>query len=206
MRVRDTYDPARPFGPWLVAIANRRIVDALRRFGRTEAREIPLDAERETFAAPETNYAEAASDGRALRALVERLAPGQREAIRLLKLKEMSLKEAAAASGTSVAALKVATHRGLGETARCFATLLLVGTPLSLAMLAMLRHAARLAPRPVAITASLAVAALSATALMLFHPIDASVMILIWNLGLAVLFAAVGGLYGRRMFAWVAPR
>jgi len=25
--VRHTYDPARPFGPWLVAIANRRIVD-----------------------------------------------------------------------------------------------------------------------------------------------------------------------------------
>src|SRR5215510_14890859 len=28
--VRHTYDPLRPFGPWLVAIANRRIVDGLR--------------------------------------------------------------------------------------------------------------------------------------------------------------------------------
>ncbi len=111
--VRHTYDPARPFGPWLVAIANRRIVDGLRRRGRTAARETPLDAEHETFAAPEANYHEAASEARALREAVERLPPGQREAVRLLKLKEMSLKEAAAASGMTVAALKVATHRAL---------------------------------------------------------------------------------------------
>lgn len=111
--VRHTYDPARPFGPWLVAIANRRIVDGLRRRGRTAARETPLDAEHETFAAPEANYHEAASEARALREAVERLPPGQREAVRLLKLKEMSLKEAAAVSGMTVAALKVATHRAL---------------------------------------------------------------------------------------------
>jgi len=111
--VRHTYDPARPFGPWLVAIANRRIVDGLRRRGRTGARETPLDAEHETFAAPEANYHEAASEARALREAVERLPPGQREAVRLLKLKEMSLKEAAAVSGMTVAALKVATHRAL---------------------------------------------------------------------------------------------
>jgi RNA polymerase sigma factor (sigma-70 family) len=111
--VRHTYDPARPFGPWLVAIANRRIVDALRRRGRSEARETPLEAEHETFAAPGANLPEAASEARALRQAVESLPPGQREAIRLLKLKEMSLKEAAAASGMSVAALKVATHRAL---------------------------------------------------------------------------------------------
>ncbi len=111
--VRHTYDPTRPFGPWLVAIANRRIIDGLRRRGRAGLRETPLDAEHETFAAPEANYHEAASEGRALREAVESLPPGQREAIRLLKLNEMSLKDAAAASGMSVAALKVATHRAL---------------------------------------------------------------------------------------------
>jgi len=111
--VRHTYDPSRPFGPWLVAIASRRIVDGLRRRGRTGARESPLDAEHETFAAPEANYHEAASEARALREAVESLPPGQRDAIRMLKLQEMSLKEAAAASGMTVAALKVATHRAL---------------------------------------------------------------------------------------------
>jgi RNA polymerase sigma factor (sigma-70 family) len=111
--VRHTYDPARPFGPWLVAIANRRIVDRLRRRGRTELRETPLETQHETFAAPEANYHEAASEARALREAVESLPPGQREAIRLLKLKEMSLKDAALATDMSVAALKVATHRAL---------------------------------------------------------------------------------------------
>ncbi len=94
----------------------------------------------------------------------------------------------------------------LGETARCFATLMLIGTPLSLALLVMLRYAARLAPTPVAMAAALAVAAISATALSLFHPLDASAMILVWTVGVAAVFVALAGLYGRRMFSWVAPR
>ena len=113
--VRHTYDPARPFGPWLVAIAERRAVDALRRRGRAEAREAPLEPAEETFADPAANLPEAAAEGRALREAVERLPPAQREAIRLLKLNEMSLKEASAATGMSVVALKVATHRGLAS-------------------------------------------------------------------------------------------
>src|SRR5258708_1119219 len=45
--IRQTYDPARPFAPWLVAIANRRFIDRLRRQGRTRDRETPLTAEHE---------------------------------------------------------------------------------------------------------------------------------------------------------------
>ena len=118
--VRHTYDPMRPFGPWLVAIARRRFVDGLRRRGRAASRETSLEVEHETFAAPETNFQEAAHDGRAVREALEGLPPGQREAIRMLKLEEMSLKEAAAASGMSVAALKVATHRGLKSLRKVF--------------------------------------------------------------------------------------
>lgn len=94
----------------------------------------------------------------------------------------------------------------LGETARCFATLMLVGTPLSLAMLVMLRHAALLAPTPIAIAGSLAVAALTASALSLFHPMEATVLILMWNFGIVALLVTLGGLYGRRMFSGMAPR
>src|SRR6266567_1566737 len=44
--IRHTYDPHRPFGPWLVAIAKRRIIDRLRSQGRTRGREVaPLAAE-----------------------------------------------------------------------------------------------------------------------------------------------------------------
>lgn len=94
----------------------------------------------------------------------------------------------------------------LGEAARCFATLVLTSVPLSLAMLLMLRYAALLRPMDVILTGSLAVAAITATALLLFHDLDATVMILIWNLGSAALIVGLAGMLGRRMFSWVAPR
>lgn len=94
----------------------------------------------------------------------------------------------------------------LGEATRCFATLVLTGLPLSLAMLVMLRHAAPLRPTAATFMGSLAVAGIAATALSLFHVIDATAMILMWNLGTAVLFVGLAGLFGRKMFRWVAPR
>jgi len=111
--IRHTYDPSRPFGPWLVAIAHRRIIDRLRRQGRMRRRETPLEPKHETFAAREANLTEIAGDDRALRQAIDKLPKSQRQAITLLKLNEMSLKEAAAASGISIAALKVATHRAV---------------------------------------------------------------------------------------------
>ncbi|WP_051481761.1 sigma-70 family RNA polymerase sigma factor [Paraburkholderia nodosa] len=111
--VRHTYDPRRPIGPWLLTIAMRRIVDTLRHDGRQAAREVPLDDEHETLADPTANLMEETTDARVLRETIERLPSGQRDAIRMLKLEEMSLKEAAVASGMTVAALKVAVHRGL---------------------------------------------------------------------------------------------
>jgi len=93
-----------------------------------------------------------------------------------------------------------------GEEAGCFALLVLTGVPLSLAMLIMLRHAALLAPTRVAISGGLAVAAVTATALSIFHDHDASAIILIWNFGTAVLLVALGGAFGSRMFSWVAQR
>lgn len=118
--VRHTYDPARPFGPWLVAIARRRIIDGLRRRARTSARETPLDTEPETLFDPGANLQETALEARAVRDAVDCLPAGQREALRMLKLDEMSLKEAAAASGMSVGALKVATHRALKTLRKLF--------------------------------------------------------------------------------------
>ena len=93
----------------------------------------------------------------------------------------------------------------LGESARCFGTLVLTSLPLSLAMLVMLRHAALLRPLPVTMSGSLAVAAITATALSLFHDLDATVMILMWNLGVAALIVGLGCAVGRKMLSWVAP-
>lgn len=92
----------------------------------------------------------------------------------------------------------------LGETARCFATVAITGIPLSLAMLVMLRYMARLSSAPVAMMGSLAVAAMTAVALSLFHSLDATVMILLWNFGVTALFLVFSGLYGKRLLEWVA--
>ena len=111
--IRHTYDPSRPFGPWLAAIANHRLIDRLRHQGRLRSRETALTPGHETFSGDQANLYEQVSDRRALQQAIERLPAGQRRAIRLLKLKERSLKEAAAMSGMTVASLKVATHRAL---------------------------------------------------------------------------------------------
>ncbi len=90
------------------------------------------------------------------------------------------------------------------ETAKCFATVVLASLPLFLAMLWMLRHAAPLRPTAATLAASLAVAGLTAAALSLFHALDASVMILIWNLGTAALLVGLGSLLGRHMLSRAA--
>src|SRR5262249_60466746 len=92
----------------------------------------------------------------------------------------------------------------MGEAVRCFATLLMTSIPLTIVMLIMLRYAALLRPLEVSIMGGLAVAAVTAFALSLFHDLDATVMILIWNLGAAVLIAALGSLFGRSMLTWMA--
>lgn len=109
--VRATYDPARPFLPWLVAIARHRAADMARRYARKRGREVAVDVLPETSAEDGTNPEEGYGDVEALRRAVSTLPEGQRIAIELLKIKEMSLKEASSVSGMSIGALKVATHR-----------------------------------------------------------------------------------------------
>jgi hypothetical protein len=94
----------------------------------------------------------------------------------------------------------------MGEAARCFATLLLTSAPLSVAMLIMLRHAAPLRPTIVSTVGGLAVAAMTSFALSLLHDIDATVMILIWNLGVATVIAGMASVLGRSLLAWIAAR
>ena len=86
-----------------------------------------------------------------------------------------------------------------GETLRCFATLVLTSVPLAIALAVMLRYAALLRPGAVTLAGALAVAAITSSALSLFHDLDATIMILIWNLGTAALITGLGGLFGRRV-------
>jgi hypothetical protein len=94
----------------------------------------------------------------------------------------------------------------IGEATRCLATLVLTSLPLSLAMLVMLRYAAPLRPTAVTCMGSLSVAAITATALSLFHSGDATLMIIMFNIGTAMMFVGLGGVFGHRMMQWIAPR
>lgn len=111
--IRHTYDPPRPFGPWLVTIARRRIADRVRRRVFLRAREVPLNAEHETLPGAHANLPDEHVDDRHLRDMIEELPPAQRSAVKLLKLRQLSLREAADESGMSIGALKVAGHRAL---------------------------------------------------------------------------------------------
>ncbi len=104
--------------PWLAAIAARRAIDAARRRGRIRAREVSDPAAYETFADPAANRGEAAEAAESVSRMIGELTPKQKEALELVKLKEMSLAEASAASGQSVGALKVNVHRAMKRLQR----------------------------------------------------------------------------------------
>jgi len=113
-RVRHTYDPSRPFTHWIATLARRRAIDALRRRGRTDRFESFDERAYETFADPATNRDLMAREtGAALKQAMSALTEGQRQAIELLKLNELSLAEATKVTGKSVGALKVNVHRAM---------------------------------------------------------------------------------------------
>jgi RNA polymerase sigma factor (sigma-70 family) len=117
--VRATFDPERPFMPWLFAIVRHRLVDDARRYARQGAHELQADEANVTFDELAANRPDDAfGDMDALISAVGALPPGQRQAIELLKLQEMSLKEASTATGLSIGALKLATHRAMATLRR----------------------------------------------------------------------------------------
>ena len=113
--VRHTYEPGRPFKPWLSTIATRRCIDILRRRRREGLRvgdAMALEAEADDAPDP-LERLERAQRGERLHAAVAGLSPGQRDAVRLLHLQELSLREAEAHGRQRAGALKVASHRAL---------------------------------------------------------------------------------------------
>ena len=106
-KARFTYEPSRPLGPWLFTVARNSILDALGRNRKFAEREVPTEI------LPESSAVEAdGSLGDELHQALNSLSPIHREAIQLLKLRGLSLDEAAKELKISVAALKVRAHRG----------------------------------------------------------------------------------------------
>jgi len=113
-QARGTWDPARPFLPWMVAIARARLADNARRYARRAAIDLAAADLAETFFDGAANITEATVvNMMTVRKAMGDLTPAERQAVELLRLREMSLAEAAAVSGSTVAALKVAIHRAM---------------------------------------------------------------------------------------------
>ena len=121
-RIRHTWDPRRPFSPWLAAIAARRGIDRIRRDSRIARFEVRDELVLETFAAPAANH-----DSGALRAaeaiepLLSALPERQRLALEAVKIRGLSVAQAARESGQSVSALKVNVHRAVKALRRLVA-------------------------------------------------------------------------------------
>jgi RNA polymerase sigma factor (sigma-70 family) len=105
-----SYDPARPFMPWLAAIARFRFVDHLRLAYRASMAELSEDLAAESD--------EAAITARiSLERLFDALPPAQQRAIELVRIEGRSVSEASASTGQSESLVKVNIHRGLKRLA-----------------------------------------------------------------------------------------
>ena len=107
---RASWDSARPFLPWLAAIARYRWVDHLRRLYRAD--ETALDPE---VAGIDEEPAMTARI--TLERLFGVLPEAQARVIALVKIEGLSIAEASAATGQSESLVKVNIHRGLKKLA-----------------------------------------------------------------------------------------
>jgi RNA polymerase sigma-70 factor (ECF subfamily) len=110
---RHTWDAARPVGPWLRAIAQYKLVDALRRRGSRG--HVPIDDFCETLPA---ETADPAISERDMKRHLDRLSAGQRSVVRAIALEGHSIGEAAERLDMTPGAVRVALHRALDALAR----------------------------------------------------------------------------------------
>lgn len=109
-RKRATYEPSRPFLPWLAAIARYRWVDQLRKTYRADETELGSEL---GVASEESGIVARISIDR----LLEQLPAKQADVIRLVKIDGLSISEAAVRTGQSEPLVKVNIHRGLKRLA-----------------------------------------------------------------------------------------
>jgi hypothetical protein len=84
----------------------------------------------------------------------------------------------------------------------CFPAIIAVSALPALLMVVMLRRGAPLMPKITVAYGALAATALGNFGLRLFHPQDASLMVLVWQFGTVVILTALASLFGRRLLRW----
>jgi RNA polymerase sigma-70 factor, ECF subfamily len=102
---RHTYQPARPFEPWLFAIVRNVIAAYFQRNRQRGKWQAPTSEIPDTWAEDESSLGVELRDG------LNQLSANQLEALKLTKLSGFSIAEAAQRAGTSVGSMKVRVHR-----------------------------------------------------------------------------------------------
>jgi RNA polymerase sigma factor (sigma-70 family) len=106
-RKRASYDPARPFLPWLAAIARYRWIDRLRQGYRHDAETL------EHHDLAEDSHEEVVAARISIDRLLDLIPVPQAESIRCVKIEGLSIAETCLRTGQSEALVKVNIHRGL---------------------------------------------------------------------------------------------
>ncbi|MFZ4410800.1 MAG: NrsF family protein [Paracraurococcus sp.] len=87
----------------------------------------------------------------------------------------------------------------MGTSWGCLKFIVLMGAPLTAALLVLLRHAGPVRPLPVLLLGGLASAALCSAGLSLFHHLEAALMVLVWHGGALAVVVVVGWRFGGRL-------
>ena len=86
----------------------------------------------------------------------------------------------------------------------CLPSIAVVGAVPAIVMVRMLRRGAPLTPRLTMALGGLAAAGLGNFGLRLFHVVDASLMVLVWQFGAVCVLSAVSGVAGGYLLSWKA--
>jgi RNA polymerase sigma-70 factor (ECF subfamily) len=116
-RKRDTWDPARPFLPWLAALTRHRVIDATRRLGRARGRAAAATVDEMADVLPAPTPTPAPLAGERAR-MIAALPARERGVVAALGLEGQSVAAAATRFAISEGAVRVAFHRGLARLRR----------------------------------------------------------------------------------------
>jgi RNA polymerase sigma factor (sigma-70 family) len=112
---RDTWEPDRPIGPWIMTIARNKLVDARRRRGK--ATTAPIEDFADMLSA---EGVEEELDRLDLDRMIARLGDRQQNLVRALAIEGRSVRETAATLNMSEGAVRVALHRAIKRLAAIF--------------------------------------------------------------------------------------
>jgi RNA polymerase sigma-70 factor (ECF subfamily) len=109
---RHTYDPSKPFGPWISAVARYRLIDFVRK--KKQQAETVLN---DDYHGKQDSEAENIGHKQDVEKLMKHLTKEQAYLINLVKLQEFSIRETAERTGRSESSVKVMIHRAIKKMA-----------------------------------------------------------------------------------------